>query len=65
MTTVDEITNLQIEKSKKMSDYQKASDRFDLLVERGLASKRTPIEIGRSKMIWKDSAHGNSKELRK
>jgi|GEM_PF-4859805 len=61
MTVIDELNNLQIEKSKKASDYQNASERFDLLIEKGLASKRTSIEIGRSNLVCKTYTYYNFK----
>jgi len=65
MTVISELENLQIEKSKKASDYQNASERFDLLIERGLTSKRKPTEIGRSNLVCKTYTYCNFKELRK
>ena len=61
MKIIEELRNLHTEDNRKTSGYQDASDRFELLVERGLASKRIPIEIGRNDLMCKVYTYSNKK----
>jgi hypothetical protein len=48
MSISQEVKGLQEKDCEKTLEYQEAAKKFACLVERGLVSKRSPLELGRS-----------------
>ena len=65
MTIAEKLEKLQMENNPKTASYQEASSRFESLIEKGLASRRTPIEIGRSDLVCNIYSYNNSKGTNK
>ena len=61
MTIAEKLEELQMENNPKTVSYQEASSKVESLVEKGLASMRTPIEIGRSDFVCNIYSYDNAK----
>lgn len=64
MTVTEDLKKMQLKETSQITAFQNASEKFNLLIEKGLVSKRAPIEIGRSDSVCKVYTYSSPKETK-